>query len=123
MSAQLAYKEVAIQPRVIRLRDAPDYLGMDKNRFNDEVRPNLTEFNVGIQGIGFDRLELDAWIEEYINRNGRRRNNLKGSETCQNAQPASRKGAISGTSKRKLEGMVGFERALALVSTKKPKGT
>ena len=23
-----------IQPRLIRLRDAPDYLGMDRNRFN-----------------------------------------------------------------------------------------
>ena len=29
--------------RFIRLRDAYDYLGMDKNRFNSEVRPYLTE--------------------------------------------------------------------------------
>jgi hypothetical protein len=28
------------QPRFIRLRDAPCYLGMDKNRFNREVRPS-----------------------------------------------------------------------------------
>ena len=28
-----------IQPRLIRLRDAPAYLGMDRNRFNREVRP------------------------------------------------------------------------------------
>ena len=27
-------------PRFIRLRDAPSYLGMDKNRFNREVRPS-----------------------------------------------------------------------------------
>ena len=30
-------------PRIIRLRDAPAYLGMDKNRFNAEVRPHLHE--------------------------------------------------------------------------------
>src|SRR5258706_2682637 len=32
----------AILPRFIRLRDAPGYLGMDRNRFNREVRPQLT---------------------------------------------------------------------------------
>jgi hypothetical protein len=29
-------------PRFIRLRDAPSDLGMDKNRFNREVRPLLS---------------------------------------------------------------------------------
>ena len=51
-------------PRIIRLRDAPAYLGMDRNRFNAEVRPILTEIPIGVQGIGFDRLELDAWVED-----------------------------------------------------------
>ena len=46
-----------IQPRLIRLRDAPDYLGMDRNRFNREVRPALTEVRIGSQGVAFDRLE------------------------------------------------------------------
>jgi hypothetical protein len=58
-------------PRVIRFRDAPRYLGMDRNRFNAEVRPFLTEVPIGKQGIGFDRLELDAWFEDYKSRNGR----------------------------------------------------
>jgi len=58
-------------PRIIRHRDAPSYLGMDRNRFNAEVRPNLTEIPIGKQGIGFDRLELDAWVDEYVARNGR----------------------------------------------------
>jgi hypothetical protein len=44
---------------------------MDKNRFNREVRPRLTNIPIGIQGIAFDRLELDAWAEDYIQRNGR----------------------------------------------------
>jgi hypothetical protein len=48
-------------PRFLRLRDAPAYLGMDKNRFNREVRPAMTVINIGKQGIAFDRLDLDAW--------------------------------------------------------------
>jgi hypothetical protein len=62
---------VTIIPRLIRLRDASHYLGMDPNRFNDEVRPKLIEIPIGIQGIAFDRLDLDAWVEEYKSRNGR----------------------------------------------------
>ena len=58
-------------PRFIRLRDAPFYLGMDRNRFNAEVRQLLTSIPIGRQGVAFDRLELHAWVEEYISRNGR----------------------------------------------------
>jgi hypothetical protein len=61
----------ALQPRFIRLRDAPFYLGMNRNRFNTEVRHYLTNIPIGQQGIAFDRLELDAWVEDYISRNGR----------------------------------------------------
>jgi predicted DNA-binding transcriptional regulator AlpA len=61
----------SIAPRLIRLRDAPFYLGMDRNRFNEWVRPTLTEIPIGSQGIAFDRLELDAWVEDYISCNGR----------------------------------------------------
>jgi hypothetical protein len=58
-------------PRIIRLRDAPAYLGMDKNRFNAEVRPCLHEQRMGKQGVAFDRLELDAWADRYFGGNGR----------------------------------------------------
>ena len=61
----------ALLPRLIRFRDAPFYLGMDRNRFNAEVRPYLTEVPIGKQGVGFDRLELDAWFDDYVTRNGR----------------------------------------------------
>lgn len=47
-----------IVPRFIRFRDAPTYLGMDKDRFNAEVRPYLIEIPIGKQGIAFDRLTL-----------------------------------------------------------------
>lgn len=59
------------QPRIIRLRDAHKYLGMDKNRFSSEVRPYITEIPIGTQGIGFDRLDLDRWFEAYKACNGR----------------------------------------------------
>ena len=62
---------IRLLPRIIRFRDAPHYLGMDRNRFNSEVRPYLTELPIGAQGIGFDRLELDAWMDDYIACNGR----------------------------------------------------
>jgi len=61
----------SIQPRLIRLRDAPHYLGMDRNRFNTEVRPYMTEIPIGEQGIAFDRFDLDAWVDQYKARNGR----------------------------------------------------
>src|SRR6202050_5922020 len=57
-------------PRFIRLRDAPSYLGMDKNRFNRDVRPLLDVIPIGSQGIAFDRLDLDSWADDYKSRNG-----------------------------------------------------
>jgi hypothetical protein len=76
----------ALLPRFIRQRDAPFYLGMDRNRFNTEVRHDLTTIPIGQQGIAFDRLELDAWVEDYISRNGRRpKAPILEDDTCQNA--------------------------------------
>jgi hypothetical protein len=60
----------AVVPRFIRLRDAPRYLGMDKNRFNREVRPALAHLPIGAQGVAFDRLDLDRWADDYKSRNG-----------------------------------------------------
>src|ERR1700728_469809 len=50
--------------------DAPRFFGMDKNRFNREVRPRPTEIRIGIRGRAFDRLEMEAAAEEYKSRNG-----------------------------------------------------
>ena len=63
---------VILLPRMLRLRDAPAYLGMDRNRFNAEVRPGVIEIPIGEQGIAFDRFELDAWVDEYISEHGRK---------------------------------------------------
>ena len=70
-----------IQPRVIRLRDAPDYLGMDKNRFNNEVRPYVIEVPMGVHGVAFDKLDLDAWWEDYKLRTGRSKSSNEGRKT------------------------------------------
>jgi len=53
-----------IAPRLVRMRNAPFYLGMDRNRFNAEVRRYLVEIRIGQQGIAFDRLDLDAWVDQ-----------------------------------------------------------
>ena len=72
-------------PRVLRLRDAPRYLGMNRNLFNSHVRPFLSEVRIGRQGVAFDRLELDAWWEQYKSRNERRPKASKPEdEKCQN---------------------------------------
>lgn len=52
-------------PRVLRHKFACIYLGMDKNRFNREVRPFVPEISMGVQGVCFDRLDLDTWWEQY----------------------------------------------------------
>src|SRR5690606_26724649 len=62
---------LVLLPRLLRFRDAPRHLGMDRNRFNAEVRPHVTAIPIGSQGIAFDRLELDAWVEQHKRRNGR----------------------------------------------------
>ena len=79
-------------PRDLRFRDAPHYLGMDRNRFNAEVRPYVTEVPIGKQGIGFDRLELDAWFEDYKSRNGRpaRKGERHGTQTSARPHHAGR---------------------------------
>ena len=99
---ELAALRLQLLPRLIRLRDAPGYLGMDRNKFNAEVRPGLTEVPLGPQSIAFDRLELDAWASQYIARNGRRPKAFRlEDDLCQNVTVCrgSAKKAASGTLK------------------------
>ena len=115
----ISSRGILIMPRVLRLRDAPRYLGMNRNFFNAEVRPFLTESRIGRQGVAFDRLELDAWWEQYQSRNGRpaaRRN--KPWDKRKDGYPASLSGAVSGTSTRKSE-VADFAKALAKTASGK----
>ncbi|MDX1487414.1 MAG: hypothetical protein R3268_04385 [Acidiferrobacterales bacterium] len=107
-------------PRLVRFRDAPHYLGMDRNRFNVEVRPGLTEIPIGRQGIAFDRLELDAWVDDYVSRNGRpaaaRRTPWDVEE-----RRASPDEVGSGTLINTSRDTDAFARALARVDSRRPK--
>lgn len=49
--------------KVIRLEFAPGYLGMNKNKFNKDVRPFLNELYFGDRSVGFNRTELDKWVD------------------------------------------------------------
>ena len=50
-----AERRNVILPRLIRQRDAPAYLGMNRNHFDIEVRPHLTEVPLGTRAIAYDR--------------------------------------------------------------------
>jgi hypothetical protein len=105
-------------PRIVRFRDAPSYVGMDRNRFNAEVRPNLTEIPIGRQGIGFDRLELDAWVDDYKCRNGRPGRSKGVKSWDANEYPASSCGPESGISTNASSGGE-FAKALAQLNSKR----
>ena len=111
-------------PRLIRFRDAPTYLGMDRHRFNSEVRPSLTVIPIGRQGIAFDRLDLDAWAEHYKQRSGRpaasnlRRIEIWDENECRVSSNGENIGKLT---KQSLDAE--FAKALALASLKKPRST
>ncbi len=63
--------KTVVLPRYLRLRDAPNYLGMCRAEFNTTVRPYLTHITIGRQGIAFDRFELDAWADYHKDASGR----------------------------------------------------
>ena len=98
-----------MQLRFIRLTKASAYLGMDKNRFNAEVRPYLTEIPIGVQGIAFDRLELDAWADEYKKVRGRPPE--KEASCLEEERQASPIVVAFGTSISELEDTGGFRKA------------
>lgn len=113
---------INVLPRLIRLRDAPTYVGMDRHRFNEEVRPNLIEIPIGIQGIAFDRLDLDAWVDDYKQCSGRlaaaKHRSLE--KWDENGHRDFKSVVSSGTLiKRSLD--VDFAKALALAASRKPK--
>jgi len=118
---QKASATPALLPRFIRLRDAPFYLGMDRNRFNAEVRQFLTRIPIGRQGVAFDRLELDAWVDDYMSRNGRP---AERSETwdAENHR-ASKSEAIFGGSTRESKDTEEWQKAVARLTSRRRKST
>ena len=115
---------IQLLPRLVRLRDAPGYLGMDRHRFNDEVRPNMTEIPIGSQGVAFDRLDLDAWVDDYKRCSGRpavtRQRSLEQWDE-KNRQVFSKEGSTGMLIKQSLDAE--FEKALVRATSKKQKNT
>ncbi|MBT2322914.1 hypothetical protein J7E62_11215 [Variovorax paradoxus] len=71
---------------------------MDRNRFDAEVRPALTEIPIGHRGIAFDRIELDAWLDAYIAERGRPSRARKGETPCELGQKGSSSSGAIGSS-------------------------
>lgn len=113
--------KLLVQPRILRFSQAPTYLGMCRDEFNKTVRPNVREFPIGKQGVGFDRLELHAWADAYISANAIDKPLSSGSSTPQSgatAPPTSRvlPGMTNGKTVISQAAIKGeFERALEMV--------
>lgn len=80
--------------RLYRRVDAAAYLGMSPPQFDRLVRPSLQEVWLGPQMLAFDRIELDAWVDEYRAANGR----PAGEKLCQDVRPVSTAEAETGGS-------------------------
>jgi predicted DNA-binding transcriptional regulator AlpA len=70
-------KTTHIQPRYIRLRDIPQYLGINVHYFNRHIRPDIPYIRYGKQSICFDRFDLDQWMMNNKRRNGMSRISIK----------------------------------------------
>ena len=137
MANATAAKASSIPPRFVRFMDAPGYLGMCRDEFNKTVRPNVREFPIGKQGVAFDRIELDEWADAYVDSKSiekvanqdnnhprsERQGEAKGGKPWQEKRsPVSTRKVESGKSTKCSEGS-DFERALELVTGKKPSST
>ena len=116
--------QMNLLPRLIRLKDAPSYLGMDRHRFNEEVRPTMTEIPIGSQGIAFDRLDLDAWVDDYKRCSGRpAANEQRRKETWDENERQGFINAVMRGTLIKRSSANDFAKALALASSKRQKNT
>jgi hypothetical protein len=109
------------------------YLGMYRDEFNKTVRPNVREFPIGKQGIGFDRIELDQWADAYIESmaiekaanqdNNQPRSGRQGASKWREKQsPASTRGTEFGTSTKSSE-VSDFRKALDQAKGRKRSST
>jgi hypothetical protein len=115
-------------PRVIRAKDAHVYLGMDRNRFNREVKPHLIATPIGIQGVAYDRLDLDQWWEEHKRRNGQpgalcmKEGEAQWENECQVSTAGRTSPAVCGTL-TKSSSANAFAKAVERATKKKQKGS
>ncbi len=131
-----------LQPRIVRIGDAPAYLGMCRSVFEQQVRPRLTIIAIGKKGKGVDRRALDQIADELFSAQAATSPSLSLDETASPGQAAicsgrsAKKGemvwpaqkcqvstfaAESGGFGSKSTGMAAFEKALAFVNVSTPK--
>ncbi|MEH6501308.1 hypothetical protein [Halopseudomonas aestusnigri] len=121
-----------VLPRLIRAGAAPGYLGMCRAEFNASARPHLTEIRIGKQGIAFCRYELDAFADEYIQKNLKKKPAREDDSPCserrgeatwrEKPSRASTKGPGSGTSTKSSK-VSDFKKALEQAKGKKRSST
>ena len=86
----------SVQPRILRIGQAPEYLGMCREEFNKTARPHVREFPNGKQGAGFDRHNLDQWADGYIATNAVYKNMIEvPTNSCRQVSPSNRQSAGS----------------------------
>lgn len=133
MTNTAAVKADQYLPRILRAGKAPAYLGMSRAAFAEMVRPYVREIRIGIQGVGFDRYELDQWADNYIktksvDKASPQDNNPPCSgrpgekQWREKRSPVSTRGTVSGTSTRSSE-VLDFKKALEQAKGKKPSST
>ena len=116
---------LALQPRIIRAGDVMDYCGMSRLIFKEHIKPNLTRIQIGVQGVGYDRFEIDRVLDDYIARYGRAPAVKEENDTCENIKSpvvVSSTGMVSGIS-TKPSTEADFAGVVARVTKLKPKGS
>jgi len=131
-----------LAPRIVRIGEAPAYLGMSRSVFEEQVRPHLTIIAIGRKGKGVDRRALDRVADELFaaqaagspspsldetgspsqapicgGRSAKKGDFVWPAQKCQVSSFA----AESGGSGSKSTGMAAFEQALAIVKAITPK--
>jgi hypothetical protein len=91
---------------------------MSRAVFDQEIRPYLVTVPIGVQGLGFDRLDIDRALDEYISRRGRAPAQQWSKEKWQKPQQVSASGRASGISTNVSEASE-FEKALGRASKRK----
>jgi hypothetical protein len=107
-----------VTPRIVRFRDARHYVGMDRNRFNAEVRPHVTEIPIASRGSASTAMNLMLGCTSMSAATGvpHEKEQQNGTQIKYQDSPS---GAGSGTSTSSCSGGE-FARALAHLDSKKP---
>jgi hypothetical protein len=110
--------DVVLLPRIIRKKNAPAYLGMSRPEFEKRVEPHIACLKYeGSRAVNFDRLDLDAWIDQLKAANGKSPTQM-GITKWQNQRQGLENGVNSGISKKQSAGSE-FAKARAAVISQK----